>query len=181
MVPCAGDDFVTQVPDCPCRAPLHDGASLVPFSVRFGRPMNAGRHSRSRGARMNMAWMALAGMAAGLGMVFGGAVAWQLCERRAARRQRRLAAAEREKHQAGTERLRAANVRLQAALDEEKQALQGRLSIAAAEHRAALARAEGQLQFAYAEIDRLQAAGRRVDPPGPAHVHGFAMTLPFTR
>ena len=131
---------------------------------------------------MDLAWMALAGVAAGLGMVFGGAVAWRLCSRRAARRQRQLAAAAREKHLAGTERLRAANARLQAALDEEKLAVKGRLSSAAAEHRAALARAEGQLQFAYAEIDRLQASGRHAGlPPGHTDVHGFALTLPFSR
>ena len=115
-------------------------------------------------------------------MVVGGAVAWQVCARRAVRRQRKLASAAREHYLAGTERLRAANTRLQAALDQEKVAIQGRLSTAAAEHRAALARAEGQLQFAYAEIDRLQTSGRQADPSEKSSdVHGFALTLPFTR
>jgi len=130
---------------------------------------------------MNLAWLPLAGMAAGLGMAFGGAVAWQVCARRAAHCQRRLAGAAREQYLAGTQRLRATNTRLQTALDQEKLVLQHRLSAAAADHRAALARAEGQLQFAYAEIDRLQASGRRGEPPEASDMHGFALTRPFFR
>jgi len=130
---------------------------------------------------MDLAWMALAATAGGLGMAIGGAVAWRVCARRATRCQRKLAAAAREQYLTGTQRLRAANARLQAALDQEKLAMQGRLSVAAAEHRAAMARAEGQLQFAYAEIDRLQAPSRRDESTEARDIHGFALTRPFPR
>ena len=90
-------------------------------------------------------------------------------------------AAAREQHVSGTHGLRAANARLQAALDQEKLAIHSRISAAAAEHRAAMSRAEGQLQFAYAEIDRLQASARRGEPAGSCDAHGFALTQPFSR
>ena len=132
---------------------------------------------------MNLAWMISAGTAAGLGMIVGGAIAWQWCSSRATKRQRRLVVAAREQYASGTQGLRATNARLQAALDKEKQAIQGRLAAAAADHRAELVRLEGQLRFAYAEIDRLQARGpAEGSAPGePTDVHGFALTRPFER
>ena len=127
--------------------------------------------------------MIAAGTAAGLGMVVGGVIAWQWCASRATKRQRRLVATAREQYASGTQGLRATNARLQAALDQEKQAIQGRLAAAAADHRAEVVRLEGQLRFAYAEIDRLQARGRASGAASgePADAHGFALTRPFER
>jgi len=132
---------------------------------------------------MNLAWMISAGTAAGLGMIVGGAIAWQWCSSRAMKRQRRLVATAREQYATGTQGLRATNARLQASLDKEKLAIQGRLAAAAADHRAELVRLEGQLRFAYAEIDRLQArgTGEGAAPGAPTDAHGFALTRPFER
>lgn len=130
---------------------------------------------------MNLAW--LVSMAAGalVGAIVGGGVAWQLCTRRSLARQRRIVVAAKAQYVAGTQGLRATTTRLQAALDQEKLAIQGRLAAAAADHRAALGRVEGQLRFAYAEIDRLQTAARPPAAGATGDGHGFALTRPFER
>ncbi|WP_157604190.1 hypothetical protein [Rhizobacter sp. Root1221] len=130
---------------------------------------------------MSLAWWVSACSAAGLGMIVGGVAAWQVCARRAEQRRRKFVAATRQQYATGTQGLRATNVRLQTALDQEKLAIQTRLSASAAEHRAALSRMEVQLQFAYAEIDRLQAPGRPGALAEGGDVHGFALTRPFPR
>lgn len=130
---------------------------------------------------MNLAWWVSCGTAALVGLLLGAGIAWQLANRRAAVRERRLVVAAKEQYATGTQALRATNTRLQAAVDQEKQAVQARLSAAAADHRAALARVEGQLRFAYAEIDRLQAAQHAHGGEDPVEAHGFAVTRPYTR
>lgn len=133
---------------------------------------------------MNLAWMISTGAAVAAGGVLGALVAWQVRSRQARARQRQLVVMAKEQYVNGTKNLRAANARLQAALDQEKKAVQGRLTAAAAEHRAGLARLEAQLQHAYAEIDRLKAAALAMDDgheAEPAEAHGFALTRPYTR
>lgn len=131
---------------------------------------------------MNLAWMISTGAAVAAGAVLGAVVAWQLRDRQARMRQRQLVVMAKEQYVKGTKNLRSANVRLEAALEQEKKALQGRLAAAAAEHRAALARVQAQLQHAHAEIDRLK--GASLDS-GPSHEtvepHGFALTRPYVR
>lgn len=129
-------------------------------------------------------------LAAGFaGACLGGGVVWQLVRSRAATRYARVVAAAREQVAASTQNLRAANARLQAELEKEKaSARQGRM-VFAAEHRATVTRLEGQLRFAYAEIDRLNGsdASREAAHAALAHAdaptdaHGFALTRPFER
>jgi hypothetical protein len=133
---------------------------------------------------MNLAWMISTGVAAATGGVLGALVAWQVRSRQARARQRQLVVLAKEQYVNGTKNLRATNVRLQAALDQEKKALQGRLTAAAAEHRAGLARLEAQLQHAYAEIERLKAVDLTMvdaQDTGSGETHGFALTRPYTR
>lgn len=130
---------------------------------------------------MNLAWMVTMGSGVLVGALVGGGAAWHLCSRQAQRRHRRTVVAAKEQYVSGTQGLRATNARLQAALDQEKTAIQGRLAAAAADHRAALTRVEGQLRFAYAEIDRLQQAARSPSGASPREAHGFALTRPFER
>lgn len=130
---------------------------------------------------MNLAWMISAATSAGLGVLVGGTVVWYVCSGRAERRHKRLVVAAREQYATGTQGLRATNARLQASLETEKQTVQARLDQAAREHRAELSRVEGQLRYAYAEIDRLQARGPDEAPPDVADGRGFALTRPFER
>lgn len=133
---------------------------------------------------MNLAWMISTGAAVAAGGVLGALVAWQVRSRQARARQRQLVVLAKEQYVNGTKNLRATNARLQAALEQEKKALQGRLTAASAEHRAGLARLEAQLQRAYAEIDRLKASALELDDrqePEPGEAHGFALTRPYTR
>ena len=129
---------------------------------------------------MNLAWVISAGTSAGLGLLVGGAVAWHLCTGRAERRHKRLVVAAREQYATGTQGLRATNARLQAAVETEKQSVQARLTQAAQDHRTEVARLEGQLRFAYAEIDRLQ-AHERPEPADAGEGREFALTRPFER
>ncbi|CAN7145809.1 hypothetical protein [Rhizobacter sp. LjRoot28] len=133
---------------------------------------------------MNLAWMISTGAAVAAGGVLGALVAWQVRSRQARVKQRQLVVLAKEQYVNGTKNLRAANTRLQAALDQEKKALQGRLTAAAAEHRAGVGRLEAQLQHAYAEIERLKASALAIDDrrdPEPVEAHGFALTRPYTR
>lgn len=131
---------------------------------------------------MNLAWMISTGAALAAGAVVGAVVAWQLRDRQARMRQRQLVVMAKEQYVKGTKNLRSANVRLEAALEQEKKALQGRLAAAAAEHRAALARVQTQLQHAHAEIDRLKAVSLdSVSSHEPVEPHGFALTRPYVR
>lgn len=130
---------------------------------------------------MNLALWVSCGTAALVGLLLGAGVAWQMAGRRAEARERRLIVAAKEQYATGTQGLRATNTRLQATLDQEKESVQARLSAAAADHRAALARVEGQLRFAYAEIDRLQASNAVHAGEDPADASGFALTRPYSR
>jgi hypothetical protein len=130
---------------------------------------------------MLMATALLAGL---LGAVLGGGLAWRVLSARAAARHTRLVAAAREQVVASTQNMRAVNARLQAELEKERTASQQRQVAFAAEQRSSVTRLEGQLRFAYAEIDRLNAAARA--PGGSAgdgvtDAHGFALTRPFER
>jgi len=130
---------------------------------------------------MGIATTLLAGL---IGALLGGVVAWRVIGVRAAARHARLVTAAREQVAASTQNLRAVNARLQAELEKEKTASQQRQVAFAAEQRASVTRLEGQLRFAYAEIDRLNAATRG---PGGApadsttDAHGFALTRPYER
>jgi len=116
------------------------------------------------------------------GVLVGGGIAWRVLASRAAARHSRLVTAAREQVAASTQNLRAANTRLQAELDKEKTVSRQREMALTAEQRASVTRLEGQLRFAYAEIDRLNASAR--GGHGGDSVtdgHGFALTRPFER
>jgi len=133
---------------------------------------------------MNMMEIASALLAALLGAVLGGVVAWRVVGVRAKARHARLVAAAREQVVASTQNLRAVNARLQAELEKERTASQQRQMAFAAEQRSSVTRLEGQLRFAYAEIDRLNAAARGSNAPagdGVTDGSGFALTRPFER
>jgi hypothetical protein len=133
---------------------------------------------------MDVMGMATA-LTAGLGgAVVGVAVAWRVCSARAAVRHARLVATAREQVTASAQNLRAVNARLQAELEREKLSSRERQAVFAAEQRSSVTRLEGQLRFAYAEIDRLNAATRSggvVPGDGVTDGSGFALTRPFER
>lgn len=124
-------------------------------------------------------------LSAGLvGAALGAAVTWRVIGSRAAARHARLVAAAREQVAASTQNARAVNARLQAELEREKLSARERQAAFAAEQRSSVTRLEGQLRFAYAEIDRLNAAARGGGvPPGDGVTDGsgFALTRPFER
>jgi hypothetical protein len=130
---------------------------------------------------MGMATALIAGL---VGAVLGAAVAWRVCSVRASVRHTRLVAAAREQVAASTQNLRAVNARLQADLEREQLASRERQAAFAAEQRSSVTRLEGQLRFAYAEIDRLN-AGARANGASPGDGvtdgSGFALTRPFER
>jgi len=124
-------------------------------------------------------------LAAGLlGALLGAVAAWRLMGKRTAARHACLVAIAREQIAASSQNLRAVNARLQADLEKEKSASQARQLAFATEQRASVTRLEGQLRFAYAEIDRLNAgtkgsSGAAGD--GVTDGSGFALTRPFER
>lgn len=133
---------------------------------------------------MDMMAIATALVAALLGAALGGGFAWRVIGRRSTARHTRLVAAAREQLAASTQNLRATNARLQAELEKEKTASQQRQVAFTAEQRSSVTRLEGQLRFAYAEIDRLNAAARGPGGSpgdGQTDVHGFALTRPYER
>jgi hypothetical protein len=117
------------------------------------------------------------------GALLGAGVAWRILAVRASARHARLVNAAREQLSASTQNLRAVNARLQADLEKEKTASRQREMALGAEQRASVTRLEGQLRFAYAEIDRLNAAARGGALPGDGVTdgQGFALTRPFER
>ncbi|MBC7955979.1 MAG: hypothetical protein H7Y33_08940 [Cytophagales bacterium] len=133
---------------------------------------------------MDLNSIATALIAALFGGVLGGALAWRVIGGRAMARHTRLVAAAREQVAASTQNLRAVNARLQADLEKERTASQQRQAVFTAEQRSSVTRLEGQLRFAYAEIDRLNAASRGSSGAvgdGVTDAHGFALTRPFER
>jgi hypothetical protein len=133
---------------------------------------------------MNMMGIATT-LATGLfGLLLGAGVAWRIIGARAKVRHARLVAAAREQLATSSQGLRAINARLQADLEKEKVASQQRQMAFVVEQRSSVTRLEGQLRFAYAEIDRLNAGGRgrAGELAGSATDHeGFALTRPFER
>ncbi|HEX3141794.1 MAG TPA: hypothetical protein VHQ87_17190 [Rhizobacter sp.] len=130
---------------------------------------------------MGIATMLAAGL---IGALLGAAVAWRVIGNRAKARHVRLVASAREQVAASTQNLRAINARLQAELDKEKTASQQRQAAVSAEQRSSVTRLEGQLRFAYAEIDRLNAGKRGASSSVAEAVtdgSGFALTRPFER
>jgi len=129
---------------------------------------------------MEIATMLAAGL---IGALLGAAAAWVVLNGRAKARQASLVAAAREQVVASTQNLRAANARLQAELEKERTSSQQRQAAFAAEQRSSVTRLEGQLRFAYAEIDRLNAAARggSASSDGVTDGNGFALTRPFER
>jgi hypothetical protein len=130
---------------------------------------------------MNTQILALIGSL--VGALSGGILAWLVCSQRAKVRQARWVAAARQQLAAGNNANRAKIVRLTADLEKERESVQERINAAGAEQRSTIARLEGQLAFAYAEIDRMNAeidehAGRA---PHDSMIDGtgFAMTRPY--
>ena len=117
------------------------------------------------------------------GALLGASLAWRVLAARATTRHARLVTAAREQLVSSTQNLRAVNARIQADLEKEKTASRQREMALTAEQRASVTRLEGQLRFAYAEIDRLNAAGRGGTLPGDGVTdgQGFALTRPFER
>lgn len=133
---------------------------------------------------MDAMGIATALVAALLGAALGGGFAWRFIGLRAMTRHTRLVAAAREQLVVSTQNLRATNARLQAQLEKERISSQQRQAAFTAEQRSSVTRLEGQLRFAYAEIDRLNAAARGPGgSPGDGETdgHGFALTRPYER
>jgi hypothetical protein len=130
---------------------------------------------------MGIATMLAAGL---VGAVLGAALAWRVIGDRAKARHVRLVASAREQVVASTQNLRAVNARLQAELEKERTGAQQRQAAFAAEQRSSVTRLEGQLRFAYAEIDRLNAGSKGAggaQSDGVTDGSGFALTRPFER
>jgi hypothetical protein len=132
---------------------------------------------------MDMTGMATTVAVGVSGALLGAGLAWRVLSVRAHARHGRLVNVAREQLAASTQNLRAVNARLQADLEKEKTASRQREMALSAEQRASVTRLEGQLRFAYAEIDRLNAAARGGAQPadGVTDGHGFALTRPFER
>jgi hypothetical protein len=133
---------------------------------------------------MGIATMLAAGL---VGALLGATLAWRVVGDRAKARHVRLVASAREQVAASTQNLRASNARLQAELEKERTAAAQRQVAVAAEQRSSVTRLEGQLRFAYAEIDRLNVGSRGADGASGAPAEnvtdgsGFALTRPFER
>ncbi|MET0335070.1 MAG: hypothetical protein ABW190_12420, partial [Rhizobacter sp.] len=72
----------------------------------------------------------------------------------------------------------------QAELEKERVSSRERQAAFAAEQRSSVTRLEGQLRFAYAEIDRLNSAARggsALPGDGVTDGSGFALTRPYER
>jgi hypothetical protein len=130
---------------------------------------------------MNILIVALVGAFAGA--VVGGMLAWNLANHRAKLRQGRWVAAARQQLAAGNNASRAKITKLAAELEKERESVQDRILAAGADQRSVIARLEGQLAFAYAEIDRMNSeiderAGRT---PHDSMIdgNGFALTRPY--
>lgn len=133
---------------------------------------------------MDMMAITTALAAALIGAMLGATLAWRVIGSRAAARHARLVTTAREQVAASSQNLRAVNARLQAELEKEKTASQQRQAAFALEQRYSVTRLEGQLRFAYAEIDRLNAATRGPGASAPdtqTDSHGFALTRPYER
>ncbi|MEO8808410.1 MAG: hypothetical protein ABI433_20185 [Burkholderiaceae bacterium] len=121
-------------------------------------------------------WMALAA-AALVAAVAGFWAATALAQRRLKAQVRRAAETLRQQHSAVVDGLRGAQSRSQAELEQTRAGFKRQLDAAAAEPRAAAARAEERLLAAYAELDRLRRGG---GPTSPAELSdGFAATRPM--
>jgi TolA-binding protein len=120
------------------------------------------------------------------GVMVGGAFAWRVSQQKAQARHQRLVANAREQMVASTQKLRTVNARLQADLEKERNSVQTQVASVQAERRADVARLEGQLRYAYAEIDRLNAATRGGTAQSgfsdtTSEASGFALTRPYSR
>jgi len=120
--------------------------------------------------------MALAAaLLVGAGAGFWAATA--LAHRRLKVQVRRAADALKQQHSAVVDGLRGAQTRAQTELEKTRAGFKRQLDSAAAEPRAAAARAEERLLAAYAELDRLRRGG---GPTSPAELSdGFAATRPM--
>lgn len=111
----------------------------------------------------------------GAGAGFWGAT--ELAKRRVKAQVKHAAEALRQKHSAVVDGLRGAQSRAQNELETTRAGFKRQLDAAAAEPRAAAARAEERLLAAYAELDRLRRGGAAT---GPAELSdGFAVTRPM--
>ena len=121
-------------------------------------------------------WMALAAaLLVGAGTGFWAATL--LAQRRLKTQIRRATDALRQQHGAVVDGLRSAQSRAQSELEKTRAGFKRQLDAAAAEPRAAAARAEERLLAAYAELDRLRRGG---GPTSPAELSdGFAATRPM--
>ncbi len=133
---------------------------------------------------MDMTALTPALTGASIGALISGGVVWRTLSVRAAARHVHLLTVAREQVAAQTQSMRAAHARLQAELTRERSTAQQRHMAALAEQRASVTRLEGQLRFAYAEIDRLNAANlHHTGLPGDGMTDGdgFAVTRPYER
>ncbi|MEO8058742.1 MAG: hypothetical protein ABI671_10475 [Burkholderiales bacterium] len=117
----------------------------------------------------------VAALLLGAGAGFWGAT--ELAKRRLKVQVKRAADALRQQHSSVVDSLRGAQSRAQADLEQTRAGFKRQLDAAAAEPRAAAARAEERLLAAYAELDRLRRGG---GPTSPAELSdGFATTRPM--
>ncbi len=133
---------------------------------------------------MDAMWLATTLIAGLCGAALGAFIAWRIQARLAQARHVRLVASAREQIAASIQSQRALNTRLQAELERERANNQRKLLAASADDRASIARLEGQLRFAYAEIDRLNANAKAQGitlPDTETDGNGFALTRPLAR
>jgi K+-sensing histidine kinase KdpD len=115
-----------------------------------------------------------------LGAALGAWAAAQLVRRRVADTQRRTLEALEHKHLAALGQARSAQARAQAELEQTRNSFKRQLLAASSEPRAELARINGRLQIAYAELDRLRMQlDGAVTAPHPDLPDGFAATQPM--
>lgn len=156
-----------------------DKSAIAGYALGYADP------GRVTGATMDTLRFASTLLAALVGLLAGSLITWQIMRKQSARRYARLVAAAREQLVASTQNLRVANGRLQADLQNEQAAAHDRQVAFVAKQRESVLRLEGQLRFAYGEIDRLRmAAGHGSAASGgavPDDPHGFAVTRPYER
>lgn len=124
-------------------------------------------------------WWMLVGLALLVGAGVGGWLGLRFARLRHTAQLRMAGDEQQQKFSATIDQLRAAQVRAQTELEQQRNGFKRQLAAAAEEPRAAAARAEERLRLAYDELDRLRRGTTSADTSRAELSDGFAATRPM--